>query len=352
MRVLIVRLSAMGDIIHALPAVAALRQARPDAKIGWLIEERWGELLCSRSHERLAPRSQYKPLADWVHLANFSAWRTALFSGDSWRAMRDCLREVRSMRYDVVLDLQGAIRSALAAVASGARARVGSSLPREAPARMLYTRASEPAGAHVIEQGLSLASPVAARTLAFTAPTFPCDPENEQWADGVHSDIDGAPFAILNPGAGWGAKCWPAESFGAVAKALDVRGVRVLVNYGPGEEALAEAVCRASDEAARGVTCSVGQLIALTRRARLFVGGDTGPMHLAAALAIPVIALFGPTTPERNGPYATRSVVLRNAASVESLSHVATPDEGLLAIQPQAVIEAADQLLGGRECRK
>ncbi len=120
----------------------------------------------------------------------------------------------------------------------------------------------------------------------------------------------------------------------------------VVVNHGPGEEALAEAVREASGSVAVPVKCSVGELIALTRRASLFVGGDTGPMHLAAALRVPVVALFGPTRPERNGPYGTRSIVLRNPESVDNTTHTDRPDEGLMSIDPQAVIEAADQLLG------
>ena len=119
------------------------------------------------------------------------------------------------------------------------------------------------------------------------------------------------------------------------------------MNYGPGEEELANAVHRESGGSALPVKCSVGELIALTRRAALFVGGDTGPMHLAAALRVPVVALFGPTRPERNGPYATTSIVLRSPESVDNSSHTDHPDEGLMSIPPQAVIDAAEQLLGG-----
>ena len=345
---LVVRLSAMGDIIHSLPAVAALRCARPELKIGWLVEERWADLLCSRRSERLAPPSQLKPLIDWVHVANFSSWRRALASDETWREMRSCWREVRAMDYDLVLDLQGAIRSALAARLTGASLRVGSSQPREGPARMLYTRAVEPQGAHVIEQALSIASAIAGRPLEYVEPPLPLDPEHEAWAESFIAQFDGKPLAILNPGAGWGAKCWPAESFGAVARALAVRGMAAIANHGPGEEALAQAVQESSGGLAVPVKCTIGELIALTRRASLFIGGDTGPMHLAAALRVPVVALFGPTRPERNGPFGTRSIVLRSSKSIYNTSHIDRPDEGLISIEPQAVIEAADQLLGGQ----
>jgi lipopolysaccharide heptosyltransferase I len=345
-RILVVRLSAMGDIVHGMPAIAALRRVKPGLKIGWLIEERWAELLCSRENERLAPRSQLKPLVDWVLVANFSRWRRALSSGETWREMGSCLRELRAMKYDLALDLQGAIRSALAARATGASIRVGSSQPREAPASMFYTRAIGPAGAHVVEQALSIASAIAGQTLEYVDPPFPLDSVHEARAEEFITQFGSNPFAILNPGAGWGAKCWPTESFGVVACALAQRALAVVVNHGPGEEGLAEAVRESSGGVAIPLKCSVGELIALTRRAALFIGGDTGPMHLAAALRVPVVALFGPTRPERTGPFGTRCVVLRSSQSVYNTSHIDRPDEGLVSIRPQAVIEAAEQLLG------
>jgi lipopolysaccharide heptosyltransferase I len=345
--VLVVRLSAMGDIIHGMPAIAALRRAKPELKIGWLVDERWAELLCARDSERMAPCSEFKPLADWVHVANFARWRRALSSPVTWHEIRSGLGDVRAMNYGLTLDLQGAVRSALAARASGAKVRVGSSQPREAPATMFYTRAIDPEGAHVVEQALSIASAVAGQPLEYTEPPFPLDPAHRVWAEDLIAKLDRKAVAIMNPGAGWGAKCWPAESFGVVARALMERGLSVVVNHGPGEEHLAEAVRKSSGGVAVPLKCSVGELIALTRRASLFIGGDTGPMHLAAALRVPVVALFGPTRPERNGPFGTRSVVLRSRESVFSTSHTDRPDEGLVSIPPQAVVDAAEQLLGG-----
>jgi heptosyltransferase-1 len=345
LRVLVVRLSAMGDVIHGIPAIAALKSARPNLKVGWLIEERWMELLCAHPVERLQVRSELKPLVDWVHASDFKGWRQELSSGTTWSEMRSCMREVRTMKYDIALDLQGAIRSAMAARLSGAKTRIGSATPREGPARRFYTAAVPTPGAHVVEHALSLASAVAGEDLKYEAPEFPSDDATEAWADRFCSSIGYAPLAVVNPGAGWGAKCWPAESYGEVSKALAERGLAVMVNYGPHEEPLAQSVRKASVELARPVECTVSQLIAMTRRASLFVGGDTGPMHLAAALGVPIVALFGPTRPERNGPYGTRSVVLRSEGSVDNMSHVDTPDAGLLSITPAQVIAAADSLL-------
>ncbi len=345
LRVLVVRLSAMGDVIHGIPAITALRAARPNLKVGWLIEQRWMELLCAHPVERLQPRSELKPLVDWVHVSDFKGWRKELKSGATWSEMRGCMREVRAMKYDVALDLQGAIRSAMAARMSGAKTRIGSADPREAPARQFYTNAVATSAAHVVEQAMSLASAVAREELKYEEPEFPQDEATEAWADRFCASVGFAPLAIVNPGAGWGAKCWSAEAYGAVSRSLVARGMAVMVNYGPDEEPLAQAVRAASEELARPVKCSVSQLIALSRRASLFVGGDTGPMHLAAALGVPVVALFGPTRPDRNGPYGTRAVVLRNPASVDSLSHVSDPDAGLLSITAEQVIAAADSLL-------
>jgi heptosyltransferase-1 len=336
----------MGDIIHAMPAIAALRAARPELQLGWVVEERWAELLCARKREYTATRSPFKPLVDWVHIANFKIWRTALAAGQTWREMGSLRSEVQRIKYDVALDLQGAIRSALVASVVGVKTRLGSSHPREAPASVFYTRQITSRAAHVVDHALSIASAVAGQELHYVAPPFPIDPGAEEWADHLRGSLGSKPMAILNPGAGWGAKCWPAVSYGIVAQGLGDRGMSVIVNHGPGEELLANTVRESSGNAAIPVSCSIGELIALTRRASLFIGGDTGPMHLAAALRIPVVALFGHTRPDRNGPYGTKSIVLRNPESLYNTTHSDRPDEGLILIEPRAVINAADRLLG------
>ena len=152
-------------------------------------------------------------------------------------------------------------------------------------------------------------------------------------------------FALLNPGAGWGAKRWPAERYGRVGRALAARGIRSIVNYGPAEEDLARDVESAGEGAAMTLKSTISELIALTRRAKLFVGGDTGPLHLAAALRVPVVAIFGPTDPARNGPYGTRSIVLRNPASPTTHARNPRPDEGMLEIGVESVVNAAYKLL-------
>ena len=354
-RLLIVRLSAMGDVIHTLPAAHALREAFPNATIGWLIEERWAELLCAAGSARRGPRSERRPLVDWVHAVNLVAWRKSLLSIDTAQQIARTWNDVRSVRYDVAVDLQGAIRSAVLARWSGARVVIGAAESRESPASLWYTRRVIASGAHVIEQNLSVASAVAGARLNVPRVKFPRDPVAEQKMDRWLLQNNASDFAIMNPGAGWGAKRWPAERYGLVARALGADGVRTILNCGPGEDELAREAERASEGAAKTVQCSIGELIALTRRARLFIGGDTGPLHLAAALHIPVVAIFGPTDPTRNGPFGTQSVALRNPESETSHARRSQPDEGMLEIGVDSVVSAARSLLaevkgGGQEC--
>lgn len=353
-RLLIVRLSAMGDVIHTLPAAQALREAFPSSEIGWLIEERWAELLCAPGAPRRGPRSAQRPLADWVHTVKLRDWPKALFTISTLQQIAKVWNDIRSVGYDVAVDLQGAIRSAVLARCSGARVIYGAAEPRESPASLWYTRRVIAKGAHVIEQNLSVASAVAQRKMSVPSVKLPHDPDTERRIAGRLAEAGVRDFAILNPGAGWGAKRWPAERYGRVARALAEHGVQSFLNCGPGEEDLAREAEVVSSGAARAIHCSISELIALTRRARVFVGGDTGPMHLAAALQIPVVAIFGPTDPARNGPYGTRSIVLRNPASATTHARRMQPDEGLLEIGVDAVVDAARRLLapGGNAGQK
>jgi heptosyltransferase-1 len=177
---------------------------------------------------------------------------------------------------------------------------------------------------------------------------FPRDAGAEERIEQKLREAEIKEFAILNPGAGWGAKQWPAERYGQVARALAKCGVQSVVNYGPGEEDLALAARTASAGAARAFQCSISELIALTRRAKVFVGGDTGPLHLAAALKVPVVAIFGPTDPARNGPYGTRSIVLRNPESPTTHARNPRADEAMLTISVEEVAGAAQALLAGK----
>jgi heptosyltransferase-1 len=350
-RLLIVRLSAMGDVIHTLPAVHALREAFPRAHIGWLMEERWTELLCAPGSPRRGARSAMRPLVDEVHAVKLKAWGKSPFSISTLQRAATVWNDVRDAGYDVAVDLQGAMRSALLARLSGARVVYGAAEPRESPASLWYARKVVAHGRHVVEQNLSVARAVIGLSGEALPPDvsgdFPRDPEAEAGVDERLAVLGVGEFAILNPGAGWGAKRWPAERYGEVALQLAGRGVRSILNCGPGEEELVRVAEAVSGGTARAMSCTISELIALTRRARLFIGGDTGPLHLAAALRVPVVAIYGPTDPARNGPFGTRSVVLRSAESVTSHARRAQADEGMLAIGSEAVVAAANKLLDG-----
>jgi heptosyltransferase-1 len=345
-RLLVVRLSSMGDVIHTLPAVHALRAAFPNSTIGWLIEERWAELLFAPGSPLRGPRSPQRPLVDWVHTVNLVGWRKSLFSIPTVQGIARVWNDVRAAHYDVAIDLQGAIRSAMLARWSGARVVYGAAEPRESPASLWYTRKAIAHSVHVIEQNISVAEIVSQAKIIAPVVELPRDPAAEARISQRLAEKQITDFAILNPGAGWGAKRWPAERYGKVARELASFGVCTILNYGPGEQELAGAAESASDGAAAAMNCTITELIALTRRARLFIGGDTGPLHLAAALKIPVVAIFGPTDPARNGPYDTRSIVLRSPLSATSLARRSRPDAGLLEISADAVVAAAHELLG------
>jgi len=372
-RLLIVRLGAMGDILHALPAVTALRLAHPDWHIGWVVEPRWQALLragnggqgsrISGNRDAEAAirasetpvRDAAMPVVDLVHFAASRDWKRHPLSAGTRRAIADLRRELRAADYSAVLDLQGAIRSAVIARMSGCPRRIGEAAPREWPAQWLFTERVVTHGAHVIEQDVELASAVAGDALASTlnniAPLLPIDPEAEAWcASWLADTFPGAarPIALITPGAGWGAKRWPPERYAAVAAGLAQRGLYVAVNAGPGEEPLAAAIAAGN---AVPLIASLPQLIAVTRRISLCIGGDTGPLHLACALSRPVVGIYGPTDPSRNGPYGTRARVLRSPESRRDHSRRAAPEPGLLTITPDDVLRAADELLAEENAR-
>jgi heptosyltransferase-1 len=343
-RLLVVRLGAMGDILHALPAITALRQAHPGWVIDWVVEPGWTALLSARNGEVPAVRDAAQPLVDRVHCAAAKTWGKEPLSPRTTHQISMLRKELRAGEYEAVLDLQGAVRSALIARVSGARRRIGESNPREWAARWLFTERVNTRGAHVIEQDVELASAVAGDALAPVQPLLPVDPSAEAWCNGLTAGSS-KPIALLNPGAGWGAKRWPLERYAAVAFALAGRGFSVLINAGPAEEAMAEEIRTQSAGAAIPVTCTVAQLIALTRRVALMVAGDTGPLHLACAQGRPVVGIYGPTDPARNGPFGTRFKVLRSPYSLRNHARREAPESGLLTIQPEDVLAAIDEVL-------
>jgi heptosyltransferase-1 len=301
MNILLVRLGALGDIVHAVPAAAALRAAMPEARIDWLVDRR------------------HRPVLDLVAGLD----RVVTLDGRSIGAWVDVVRRLRAGQYDAALDLQGLMKSAVLARASGARRVAGFSMwhLREKTARPFYSETDGGAGGaaptgtvHVIQKNLRLL-----RVLGIETDTvvFPFRAVDSSAAREVAARDGGTPFALLNPGAAWPNKRWPPDRFGEIASFLrDVRGLRSVVLWGPGEEEVARAVVAASAGAASlAPETTIADLVALVRAASLVVSGDTGPIHLAAAVGSPVVGLYGPTDPERNGPWAADDVVVSRFAA-------------------------------------
>ena len=336
----------MGDILHALPAVTALRLAHPEWIIDWVVEPHWQALLAADgSVGRLPVWSPAQPLVDHLHFAATKQWRKAPFSRRTIREFNTLRRSLKSGNYDAVVDLQGAIRSALVARLAGCKRLIGEAEPRERLARRLFSERVTTKGVHVIEQDFELVSAIAGDQLAHVAPWLPIDPAAESWADEIHPESANKPAVLINPGAGWGAKRWPVERYAAVAKELIKHGCSVLINAGPGEEPLTAVIANQTGGQAKILSCTLPQLIAITRRISLAIAGDTGPLHLACALGRPVVGIYGPTDPSRNGPYGTRFVVLRSPESRRDHTRHKAPEAGLLTIQPEDVLRAANALL-------
>ena len=366
-RLLVVRLGAMGDILHALPAVTALRLAHPDWQIGWVVEPRWKALLTAGHRDQRSEirdqesrvsgilRDSAQPVVDQIHFASTKKWGKRPLSLYTIREISALGSELRAAEYDAAIDLQGAIRSACIGRMARSKRFLGEDQPREGPARWFFTERVKTYGSHVIEQDLELASALAQDSLAAVPPLLPVDAEAEAWCDTVLAAAQDSalrqPVALINPGAGWGAKRWPVERYAAVAEGLLARGVRVVVNAGPGEEPLAEAIAKATGGKSTSLSPSIERLIALTRRIAICIAGDTGPLHLACALGRPVVGIYGPTDPSRNGPYGTESVVLRSPLSRRDHSRHAEPEAAMLTIQPDDVLRAAFALLAGERNR-
>ena len=341
-RILIVRLGAMGDILHALPAVTALRAALPASEIAWVVEPRWVELLRA---ENGSPAQM--PVVSRVHLAPARRWSRAPLSSRTFAEIRQLTHALRQEKYDLTIDLQGAVRSAFIARLARARTIAGEAVPREPIARHLFNHQIATKGVHVVEQALEVTSAAVGMPLPMVAPDLPVDPKAEEWRDAI---VKGR-YAVINPGAGWGAKRWPPDRYAEVARSLAERGYQVFINASIEERELGNSVVIASCGAAQMVACSISELISLLRRTSLFIGGDTGPLHLAAALQRPCVGIYGPTDPARNGPFGTPSRVLRHPESTRDHSRRHETEAGMMTISAVDVIAACDDLLAETAAR-
>jgi len=294
-RVLIVKLGALGDIVHAIPVAAALRRTFPSVHIDWLVSAKHREIL------DLVPAIDRRLVIDDRGPGVFAA-----------------IRELRRGRYDVALDLQGLVKSAIFARSSGAARVIGfaSRYLREPLARPFYTEVYDPGGggmyhpdeSHVVWTNLGMLAPLGIHA---AAPEFPIDRVDSAAARDVAARTGGR-YAVINPGAAWPTKRWEPARLAAIAAALrDEHSLPSVVVWGPGEESLAREVVAASAGAAiLSPPTSVADLAEISRGAALFVSGDTGPAHIAAAVGTPIVGIYGPTRPARNGPWSPDDVTV------------------------------------------
>ena len=297
MRILIVKLGSIGDVVHTLPALAAIRHGHPQAEISWVVERTSSEIL------------RDNPLLDHLIEVDTKALRRGLMSGETLRAPRQQLRRLRASAFDVAIDFQGLLKSASIARLSGARRIFGYSragLREPASGLLLSKRVHIPKHTHVIFKALKLVS----GALGVDAPTNPSElqfpisiPDSARAESAQATAGTGGSYAILNPGGGWPTKLWSPERFGRLADALwSYCGLHPVVTYGPGEKELGEAVLNSSKcGKTRLLNISLKGFYSLAQSAKVYVGGDTGPTHIAVAAGAPIVGLFGPTEWWRNG---------------------------------------------------
>lgn len=295
MKILIVKLGSIGDIIHTLPALAAIRAAMPEAEISWAAEKRSAEILRGNA------------MIDRLIEVDTRSLRGGKVVKDMLAGIRTQLRDLRRSRFDVALDFQGLLKSAAIAKLSGAKVRYGFAKDslREPASRIFLNRSVDiPPQTHVIRKNLALA----AKALDIQVPDdkfdFPISTDSEHRLESSRTIAAcGENFAILNPAGGWVTKLWHAEKYGQLADRLwEANGLASIVATGPGETDLSNTVIGSSKSGkAVAVQPSLKGFFELARSAKIYVGGDTGPTHLAIAAGAPVVGIFGPTEWWRNG---------------------------------------------------
>jgi heptosyltransferase-1 len=298
-KILIVKPSSLGDVVHSLPFLSSVKSCFPNSEIHWVIAKGLEGLLDGN------------PMVDRLIVINKDLWKKISRAADTVREVRGLFREIREERYDLVIDLQGLLRSGLITMASRAPVRIGFAEAREG-SRFFYT-ATVRGGKdlHAVDRYLKIAVALGCEADDSVFP-FPLIENRDSWVKAFKRDLN--EYIVLVPGARWATKIWPAENFGRVASLVPVRSV--VVGSGA-DKGIAEKVVESSHGKAVSLAGSttLTELIEIMRGARLVISNDSGPMHIAAAVGVPVIAIFGPTSPERTGPYGSSHVIVRSGAA-------------------------------------
>lgn len=329
-RILIVRTSAMGDVVHTLPLAHALRRHLPAARIGWVVERAFAPLLEGSS------------ALDEVLVVALRQWRRRPFARDTWRELTSFLRRMHAFSPDLVIDAMGNHKSGLLAALSLADRRLGARRrDRREPSSALWI--SEPValrGEHAVDRTLSLL-----RGLGIV------DHEVDFGGDEILSSAEpseATPPLLIHPGAGWRNKEYPPQRWARVADRLTAAtGLELAVLSGPGEERLADRVAAQAESVRILPAPSLDSLTGHLRRARLLLAGDTGPLHLARAVGTDVLCVLGPTDPARTGAYDSPAGNLAHVLPCSfCYKRFDAPKACLLAIDPSTVADRALQLLG------
>jgi heptosyltransferase-1 len=329
--IVFVKLSAIGDVLHGIPAAVAAKRAFPAARIGWVVEGRAADVLAGHpaiDHLFRLPRGWLK----------------------SYGAIQSLRRQLRDFRTDVAIDMQGLLKSGVATWLSGASLRIGHARPEAREGSWLAcNRRVTTTAQHVVDRNCELLAPLGVRATAptFDMPDWPVSRHRmRDWLDSLKLT---SALAIINPGAGWPSKIWPEDRFAAVARRLyDDHAIRSLVVWGgAAEQAAAERIVAAAPRATvLAPKTSLQDLGALCRLSRLFISGDTGPLHLAAAVGTPCVGLFGPVPADRNGPYGTgHSAVEPPAALRPTWNDRKTDALAMGGIDVDRVVAACERLL-------
>jgi lipopolysaccharide heptosyltransferase I len=341
-RILIIKLGAVGDVIHTLPVLETLRHCFPQAHIGWAVEEAAAPIL-----EGNPALSELIPLD-----------RKKIHGGSGLIYFRQWLRSLRLKHFDTALDPHNLFKSGVIAYGSGASIRIGFKKYREGNFLFMNRRIKPaPRHRHAVEKYLCLLEPLGIQETQWVV-RFPLnwgsqgeDRIERFWAQ-EGFDRPGAKHdevVAINPGASWPSKRWMPERYARVADRLvKEHGTRILIFWGPGERPLADRIARSmSEKAVIAPETDLKQLTALIKRCRLLVTGDTGPLHIAAALGVPTVSLFGPSDPARNGPYGHGHAIVRSP--IPPATHWQKKEVGdrwMKAISVEAVMEAAVEQLG------
>ncbi len=315
---LVIRLSSIGDIVHTLPAVSALGETFPDSEITWLVESHYATIL------------EGNPYVHRVVEIDTLGWRKRLASPETARQIVHCLRRLREDLFDAVIDFQGLVKTGLLARLCRARGRVGFARPwlKEAAAGVFYNRRVSATGRkHAIEEAFALVEHLGAQRGPWRFP-LPCRDQDDEYVDRTLCRTAAKDFILINPGGGWRAKRWPPALYSDLIGRLDSEcSLEMILSGSSGEEEEIQAIIRNSGSSrARYFPTSLLQFAALARRGKLFIGGDTGPLHVAAALNVPIVALYGPTDPARNGPFSSADIVLSTRQPVNHTRRAKDPN--------------------------